>query len=152
MSKELPRQPSEDTRRAWSRLVRVEHALLTAVEGELKAAGYPPLAWYDALLELSRAPDGMLRPLDLEREMLLPQYSTSRLIDRLEKAGLVKRRACPVDGRGQIVQITVGGRRLQQDMRPVYAAAIERHIGSKLSCEEVQRLAELLAKLLQPEC
>jgi len=148
MSKESPRQTSEDAARAWSRLVRVEHALLNAVEGELKAAGYPPLAWYDALLELSRAPDGMLRPLDLEREMLLPQYSTSRLIDRLEKAGLVRRRACPVDGRGQMVQITASGRRLQQEMWPAYAAAIERHVGCKLSCDEAQRLAELLAKLL----
>ena len=148
MSREPAKQPSEETARAWSRLVRVEHALLSAVEGELKAAGYPRLAWYDALLELSRAPEGMLRPLDLEREMLLPQYSTSRLVDRLEKSGFVKRRACPEDGRGQMVQITASGRRLQQDMWTVYAAAIERHVGSKLTCEEAQRLAELLAKLL----
>jgi len=144
----MPKEPSDDIARTWSRLVRVEQALLSAVEADLKAAGFPPLAWYDALLELSRAPDGMLRPLDLEREMVLPQYSTSRLVDRLERAGLVKRRACPDDGRGQMVQITANGRRLRQEMWPVYAAAIERHVGSKLSCQEAQHLAELLSKLL----
>ena len=56
---------------------------LAAVEQELKKAGFPPLAWYDALVELSRAPSGEMRPVELEKQMLIPQYSTSRLIDRL---------------------------------------------------------------------
>ena len=57
-------------------------------------AGFPPLSWYDALLELSRAPNGMLRPVELEKHMLLPQYSTSRLVDRLAEAGLAERKTC----------------------------------------------------------
>src|ERR687893_1142995 len=104
--------PSEAAVRAWARLMRVSEALLTAVEGELKAEGLPPLSWYDALLELDRAPEGRLRPFELERHMLLPQYSTSRLIDRLEKAGLVERRDCEIAGRGLHVAITQAGRDL----------------------------------------
>ncbi|WP_340322240.1 helix-turn-helix domain-containing protein [Chelatococcus albus] len=49
---------------------------------------------YDALLELWRAPDRRLRQVDLERAMLVRQYGISRLVDRLERDGLVRREPC----------------------------------------------------------
>ena len=143
----MSRKPSAEAVAAWARLVRVHQELLSAVEQELKQAGFPPLAWYDALLELARAPNGELRPLELEKQMLLPQYSTSRLVDRLAAAGLVERRECPVDGRGQMVAITPAGRNLQKRMWDAYAAAIERHVGTKLSNREAAGLCDLLGKL-----
>jgi DNA-binding MarR family transcriptional regulator len=139
--------PSEAAVRAWARLMRVSEALLTAVEGELKAEGLPPLAWYDALLELDRAPEGQLRPFELERHMLLPQYSTSRLVDRLERAGLVERLGCPEDKRGRLILITGTGRDLRQRMWPAYARAIERYVGAKLTDDEANQLTELLGRL-----
>jgi DNA-binding MarR family transcriptional regulator len=139
--------PSQKTISAWKRLVRVQQTLLTAVEAELKCADLPPLAWYDALWELVRAPAGKLRPLELERAMLLPQYSTSRLVERLVKAGVVEREACPIDGRGQMIAITAAGRELQKKMWETYAAAIERHVGSRLSNDDADRLYGLLGKL-----
>src|SRR5262249_30802116 len=120
----MARAPAPQIVTAWARLVRVQQALLNAVESDLKAAGVPPLAWYDALLELSRAEGGRLRPSALEAAMLLPQYSTSRLIDRLEEAALVAREACPGDMRGQVVAITPAGRALRKKMWDAYAAAI----------------------------
>jgi DNA-binding MarR family transcriptional regulator len=143
----MQRTPSHAAVHAWARLVRVTDALRTAVEGELKANDYPPLAWYDALLELGRAPEGRLRPFELERHMLLPQYSTSRLVDRLERAGLVERLGCPSDKRGQFVAITEKGRDLQRRMWPVYAEAIERYVGAKLTDAEAERLSDLLGQL-----
>ncbi len=140
-------KPSPESVEAWSRLVRVQQALLAAIEQDLKAEGFPPLAWYDALLELARAPHGALRPLELERAMLLPQYSTSRLIDRLVEASLVERRPCPVDGRGQFVVITADGRALQKRMWNAYATAIESHVGSKLSSKDAASLCDLLGRL-----
>src|SRR6266705_1056 len=112
----MTRKPSQETTSAWARLVRVQQGLLTAVEQDLKDAGFPPLAWYDALLELSRAPDGEMRPVELEKQMLIPQYSTSRLIDRLVDEGLAVRRECKIDKRGQFVEITECGRELQEKM------------------------------------
>jgi len=143
----MSRRPSQETTAAWARLVCVQQTVLGAVERDLKAAGFPPLAWYDALLELSRAPSGQLRPVELEKQMLLAQYSTSRLIDRLAEAGLAERRVCPVDGRGHYVAITQAGRNLQKKMWDTYAAAIERHVGTKLSGKEAARLADLLGRL-----
>jgi DNA-binding MarR family transcriptional regulator len=143
----MRRSPSPQTVAAWARIVRVGQDLLAAVEADLKAAGLPPLAWYDALLELSRAEAGRMRPVELEKAMLLPQYSTSRLTERLVRAGLVVRRVCPRDRRGQFLAITDEGRALQHRIWETYAAAIERHVGTRLSSEDTGRLCELLGKL-----
>lgn len=112
----MKRKPSTEATEVWIRLMRVQGRVLGAVEQDLKKAGFPPLAWYDALLELSRAPSGELRPVELEKQMLLPQYSTSRLIDRLVEEGLAARRECKMDKRGLFVEITEAGRDLQKKM------------------------------------
>jgi DNA-binding MarR family transcriptional regulator len=143
------KMPSDPTTDAWIALVRAQQKVLGAVEADLKAAGFPPLAWYDILLELRRArPDG-LRPMDFEPRLLLAQHNVSRLLDRLEKAGLIQRMAHRSDGRGQQIHITDAGLDLQKRMWPVYGAAIERHVGSRLAGdEEARKLAGLLGKLL----
>jgi DNA-binding MarR family transcriptional regulator len=143
----MKRKPSTETTAAWIRLMRVQSRVLAAVEQDLKKAGFPPLAWYEALLELSRSQRGELRPVELEKQMLIPQYSTSRLIERLVEEGLVVRRECKIDKRGQFVEITDAGRDLQKKMWNSYSAAIERHIGSKLSDDDAMRLCGLLDRL-----
>jgi DNA-binding MarR family transcriptional regulator len=143
----MKRKPSMEATAAWIRLMRVQTMVLDAVEQELKKAGFPPLAWYDALLELSRAPSGELRPVELERHMLIPQYSTSRLIDRLVDEGLAARRECKIDKRGQFVEITEAGRDLQKRMGNAYSSAIEKHVGSKLSDADAAKLCGLLDRL-----
>ncbi|MCC7347302.1 MAG: winged helix-turn-helix transcriptional regulator [Variibacter sp.] len=80
--------------------------------------------------------------------MLLPQYGMSRLVDRLARAGYAVREACPVDGRGQMVSITAAGRALQKKMWEAYAAAIERHVGNKLTLSQAEQLNALLRKLV----
>jgi DNA-binding MarR family transcriptional regulator len=142
----MARNPSEATVRAWARLARAQATVLSAVEDDLKAAGFPPLAWYDVLLELSRQ-EG-LRPFELEHQVLLAQYSLSRLLDRLQVAGFVERRPCPDDKRGQIIAITPAGRDLQKRMWPTYRAAIARHVGAKLNEAEAETLGRLLGKLI----
>jgi DNA-binding MarR family transcriptional regulator len=120
---------------------------MTSIEADLKAAGFPPLAWYDVLLELSRAPDGRLRPVEIEKVTLVAQYNLSRLLDRLEKEGLVVRAPCADDARGQWVVITEKGRAAQARTWKVYAKAIQKHVGEKLDDKAAATLAELLGRL-----
>lgn len=141
------RRPTEVTITGWARLVRAQRAVMAAIEGELKQAGFQPLAWYDVLLELKRQPDGRLTPRGLEQEMLFEQYNLSRLLDRMEVEGLVRRIPYPGDKRRQIIEITDEGRSLQKRIWPVYAAAIEQYVGSKLNEKEIQALADALKKL-----
>ena len=88
-----------------------------------------------------------MRPVELEKQMLIPQYSTSRLIDRLVDEGLAARRECRSDKRGQFVEITENGRELQKKMWNAYSAAIEKHVGSKLSDTDAMKLCGLLDRL-----
>lgn len=139
--------PNATITQTWTALMRASRRLLAAVESALKRAGLPPLAWYDILLELERADKGRLRPFELEQRMLLAQYNLSRLIDRLAAAGLVERQPCPDDGRGQIIAPTEAGRALRAKMWPVYAEAIEAHLGQKLTDTDSAQLGRLLDRL-----
>ncbi|BCH35279.1 hypothetical protein MesoLjLc_72090 [Mesorhizobium sp. L-8-10] len=146
-SDDAPPHPSPSTVRAWVRLMRAQQIVLAAIEQDLKAAGLPPLAWYDVLLELVRAEGGRLRPYEIERRTLLAQHNLSRLLDRMEKAGLVLREVFSEDGRGRWVIITDAGRAMQARMWNVYAPAIQRHLGDKLDDAQADHLAALLAAL-----
>jgi DNA-binding MarR family transcriptional regulator len=143
----MSRNPSDAAVRAWTRLIRARDRVLGAIERDLKAADCPPLAWYDVLLELSRAADGQLRPFEIEKETLLAQYNLSRLLDRLESEGLVAREPCPDDARGHWVVITEKGRAMQARTWKVYSRAIQKHVGERLDDKAALTLAELLGRL-----
>jgi DNA-binding MarR family transcriptional regulator len=141
--------PSDAAVQAWVQLMRAQRLALSRVEADLKAAGFPPLGWYDALLELRRAGETGLRPVELESRLLLEQHNISRLVDRLEAAGYLARKPCPADRRGQMLALTETGGELLLQMWPIYRMAIQRHIGSKLADEDADRLATLLNMLLR---
>jgi DNA-binding MarR family transcriptional regulator len=132
---------------AWVALTRAQRGTIGRVEARLKEAGFPPLSWYDALWELEKVGPCGMRPFELERAMLFEQYNLSRLADRLEKAGLVERGACPGDRRGQVLRATEAGQKLRREMWKVYAEAIQEAVGARLSAEDARTLAELLGKL-----
>src|SRR5215813_4532039 len=136
---------------AWAALVRIEKALVHKVEESLKAAGFPPLDWYHVLYEVERTPKGALRQSGVQDRTQLAQYNVCRLVDRLEREGLVERHPCQIDGRNNVLCITAKGRALRRAMWPVYAAAIEAHFGAHLSAVEASHLARLLGKLGRPE-
>ena len=116
----------------------------------MQAADLPPLGWYDVLLELARAPEGRLRPFEIEKQILLAQYNLSRLIDRLEKEGLIARAPHEEDARGQWIVITDKGRALQARIWKVYARSIQKHVGDRLDDKAARALAELLSRMTQP--
>lgn len=132
---------------AWSALLHTERALQDRIEDDLKRAGLPPLDWYDVLQELEISAEGALRQAALQKSTQLAQYNVCRLIDRLERDGLVARMACPVDARNNVVVITEKGRALRRQMLPVYGAAVDAHVGQHLSEAEAEQLRSILAKL-----
>lgn len=139
--------PSASVTLAWIGLMRAQRRVLQAIETDFKRAGLPPLGWYDVLWELVQAEGGRLRPFEIEARTLLAQYNLSRLIDRLERQGLVRREAFDADGRGHWVVATSEGRAMRARMWQVYSGSIEAHIGAKLESDEAQELARLLGKL-----
>lgn len=135
------------TTQAWGQLLRAQRTAMEKVEADLKQKGFPPLIWYDVLLELQRIPDGSMRHRELTQKMLLPKHNLSRLIDRMEKQELVSRNACEVDKRGSFICITQKGRELRENMWPTYEAAVQRHFSDRFSREESEELNNLLARV-----
>jgi DNA-binding MarR family transcriptional regulator len=141
-------RPSKQVVLAWARLLKAERLALVRVETRLKQAGLPPLAWYDVLLELDGAGAAGRRPLELERALLLAQYNLSRLLDRIEREGLIERAPCPQDGRGHILRLSARGRSMRNAMWPVYAQAIQSAVGSRLDETDAGTLSALLARII----
>ena len=141
-------KPTKLTTTAWARLLRARESTLSIVEAALKEADLPALSWYDVLLELDRAGAEGIRPYELQEQLLLPQYGLSRLLARIEKAGYLERLASTEDGRGQRVFITPLGQSIRARMWSVYAPAVERAVGEKLTATQAKTLSNLLAKLI----
>jgi DNA-binding MarR family transcriptional regulator len=138
---------SESHISAWVQLARVSQSLLDGVEADLKAAGHPPLIWYDVLLELRRAEEGRLLHNEIGGKILLSKSNVTRVVDRLEAQGLVRREDCPGDRRSAFVVITVAGRELQARMWEDYRASLTQRVGARLTEAEAKQLTILLMQL-----
>lgn len=136
-----------ETTQAWRSLHITTRALVDQIEVELKAQDLPDLSWYDALWEIEKAGEDGIRPHRLMQRLLLPQYHTSRLLDRLIKAGLVERIKCPEDRRGFRAAITAAGRTTRHEMWAVYEMSLESLVQKKLGKDELVTLTRLLNKL-----
>ena len=135
---------------AWNSLLMARRRVLDAVSADLKAQGFPPLGVCLVVILLDAEPQGRLRPVELERKLEMPQYTMSRLLDRMEKSGLILRQPCAIDGRSHHVSLTEAGRRMVASVWPVYCAAIERHLGGNLCEATAETLAELLDRIGRP--
>ena len=132
---------------AWIGLVKAQQLLLDKVEEELKKAGFPYLSWNDVLWELERAEEGSLRLNDIGKKVLLDKYNVTRLVQRLEKEGLVSRSQCPLDGRGVFACITDKGRKLRRDMWPVYEKVVRENFLCKFNEKELHELKNFIERI-----
>lgn len=132
---------------AWRALITAHSVAIEGIERGLSEAGLPPLGWYDVLLELSVAPRGRLRMHELASAVVLSRSGLTRLVDRLERAGLLRREPDPADGRGSFAVLTDEGSRMREKMWPVYAKGIAEHFGAHVSDEEAEVLSRVLGRV-----
>lgn len=133
---------------AWRAFITAYGVLMERIERELVEAGLPPLGWYDVLLELSVAPGRRLRMHELASAVVLSRSGLTRLVDRLERAGLLRREPDPADRRGAFAVLTDEGAAMQRRMWPVYARGIAGHFGEHLSDDEVRTLTRALGRVI----
>src|SRR3954447_9955347 len=97
---------------AWvTDLIRLEIALWDRVDARLRDSHELPLAFFESLLFISRAPGGSMRVGDLARALRVTVGGTSKLVDRIERAGLIARETDPDDRRASRVALTTAGKR-----------------------------------------
>jgi DNA-binding MarR family transcriptional regulator len=132
---------------AWVALLRAHAASTRRLSSTLAAAHGLTVNDYEVLLHLARAPGGILRRVDLARRVLLTPSGITRLLEGLERAGLVERARCASDARVVYACLTSEGRRRLDDASCTHVAAIEELFGACFGAEELATLAALLERL-----
>jgi DNA-binding MarR family transcriptional regulator len=127
---------------AWRGMLRVHTALVRALDTELEQAQSLPLSHYDVLIYLRSAPERRLRMAELADSVLLSRSGVTRLVDRLERDGLLERDTCTSDGRGCFAVLTDKGSELLTRARPTHLAGVRERFLSHFSEEELVALAE----------
>jgi DNA-binding MarR family transcriptional regulator len=125
---EMPVPDAADPRlRAWVAFLRAYAAVTRRLEAELHAERDLGLAEYDALVQLALADGRRLRMSELAERVVLSRSGVSRLVDRLEAAGLVVRAACTDDARVAWATLTEAGYARLRDASPVHLRGVETH-------------------------
>lgn len=132
----------------WRLFLTVYVRLYDQMQADSTAADLPPLEWYDVLWTLKKAPEQRLRLSDLADQVLLSRSHLTRLVDRLEAAGLLQRERCPSDRRGAFAVLTEAGMDMQQKMWTVYADRIAKYFGRHLSIPEAQVMQQAFQRML----
>src|SRR4051794_11184481 len=134
---------------AWTTdLIHLEIALWERVDARLRASHELPLAFFEPLRLISRAEANSMRVGDLARELRITVGGTSKLVDRLERAGLVAREPDPDDRRASRVALTTAGKRKLTAALKTFQAEAGRILGSVLSLEEQQQMSDYISRLL----
>ena len=132
---------------AWVRLLRAHAALSRRMDASLREAHGMSLREYEVLLALSDAPGRRLRRVDLAAKVLLTQGGVTRLLEPLERAGLVTRAASEADRRVAFAQLTDDGRRRLAAARRTHHDDIETLFARHYDAAELSALDDLLGRL-----
>jgi DNA-binding MarR family transcriptional regulator len=139
--------PDELRLAAWRAFLHAGVALTGVLEGELEEGEQLPLSWYDVLLKLHEA-GGELRMQELASAVLLSKSGLTRLVDRMERDGLVDRQPCASDRRGWLAVLTPQGEARLRKAAPVHLQGIERHFGRLVDEREARTIRDVCERLL----
>jgi DNA-binding MarR family transcriptional regulator len=132
---------------AWRGMLRVHAAMTRALDAELTERHGLPLTSYEVLLFLADAPGGRMRMSELADSVLLSRSGLTRLVDRLERDGLLERERCEDDARGYFAAITDRGRALFDEARRTHLAGVRERFVDRLSRDDLRTLSELWEKV-----
>lgn len=142
------RTPTREELASWRAFLRAHASITRVLEAELDASDQLSLASYDVLVQLAEAPGHRLRMTELADVVLLSRSGVTRLVDRMEKAGLVHR--CPVegDGRGVAAELTPDGLQRLRVAARTHLAGVATHFAARLDAADLaalERISRLLA-------
>jgi DNA-binding MarR family transcriptional regulator len=131
----------------WRAYVRGHASVIRALETELLSEQRLSLAAYDVLLQLGDAPDFSLRMTELAEAVLLSRSGLTRLVDRLERAGLVRRTRVREDGRGVAATLTDRGLERLRTASVTHKAGVKYRFTDRLNDADLVQLRRI-SKLL----
>jgi DNA-binding MarR family transcriptional regulator len=140
--------PLHDERLTLAGLFMESHAgLVATLERRLEAECGLTNQWFEVLLRLARSPEGRLRMSDLTAQVTLSPSGLTRVVDRLEAAGLVTRETCPTDRRGYNAVLTKEGKARIERAVPIHLSHLDEVFTGVLSEKERAQLEGALRKV-----
>jgi DNA-binding MarR family transcriptional regulator len=133
---------------AWRGLLRLHAALAKALDAELTAEHDLPLTSYEVLITLRAAPDHRCRMAELAERVLLSRSGMTRLVDRLEREGLLERTSCSSDGRGCFAVLTPAGEEEVARARPTHLDGVRNRFLRHFSPDELATMGSWWERLL----
>src|SRR3954451_8932925 len=140
--------PSPERLRAWRLYFESALGLVDVLDGELARDAGMPLRWYDVLVHLEETPEG-LRMNDLAERILYSKSGFTRVVDRMEKEGLVKRVRPENDRRSILVVLTDAGREKMEEARRGHREALDEHFSRHLADTDIKALTRAFEKLTE---
>ena len=128
-------------------MLRAHAELVRELDAELARAHDMPLSSYEVLLFLNDSDHGRMRMSELADSALLSRSGLTRLVDRLERQGLLRRERCESDARGWFAEITPAGRRAFAAARKTHLDGVRRLFLERFSRDELRTLGGLWTKL-----
>ena len=132
---------------AWRSFLRAHAKVTRVLDAELAAECDLPLGSYEVLLHLNEAPERRLRMTDLADRVLLSRSGLTRLVDRLERDGLIQRQSCPSDLRGTNAVLTDAGYERLRAAAPIHLRGVREHMVDLLTPEEIAVLAAAMGRV-----
>ncbi len=145
---EASARPSREELYAWRAFLRAHAHITRVLEAELVAEQRLSLGGYDVLVQLAEAPERRLRMAELADAVLLSRSGVTRLVDRLERAGMVARERVAGDGRGVVATLTDRGLDVLRTAARTHLAGVSRHFVALLTPEQLRHFGELCEKLI----
>jgi DNA-binding MarR family transcriptional regulator len=145
------RKLTDDQLAAWSGFLMGHAQIVRALDAELEREHGLPLSSYDVLIQLSLVPDRRLRMFELADAIVLSRSGLTRLVDRLERAGLVERERGEADPRQMYARLTDRGLDVLAEATPTHIAGIRERFLERLSDEQTKQLAAIWRAVLGPE-
>src|SRR5437660_3636140 len=131
----------------WVRFLRAHAALTRELGARLEAEHGLTMSDFDVLIQLYHAPEHAMKRIDIARQVLLTPSGITRLLDGLERCGLVAKRSCATDARVSYAVLTDEGLRKITAARDSHNADIDELFGAALAPNEREQFAELLSRL-----
>jgi len=128
-------------------LTEVDGKLRRTLGAELEEACGLPLVWFEVLIRTVRSEEGRLTMSEVAAQTVHTSGGTTRLIDRIEEAGYVRRASCPSDRRTTYVEVTPAGEAKLEEATEIQLGHLETHLTSKLTDAERKILLQALTKL-----
>lgn len=139
-------------REAWISLSQTHAAVTGRLQEALTAAELPPLPWFEVLATLQRAPEERLKMGELAEALVITRGGLTKLVDRLIKAGLLKRTFCETDRRVSYATLLPAGVELLEEMRPIVRAELASAFSAKLTVAQADELREMLDSVRGGAC